>query len=59
MFGFLFFSFCGTLFLMGALNINHRLYPTDYSVGFRVVPDYITGSNFVAYRKERKQFIIY
>jgi hypothetical protein len=44
---------------MGALNINHRLFPTDYTVGFRVVPDYITGTNFVAYRKERKQFILY
>lgn len=47
------------MFLMSALNINHRFFSTDYSVGFRVIPDYITGTNFVAYRKQRKQFILY
>jgi hypothetical protein len=57
--GFLFFMFCGTLFLYNVTNVSHHRNALDYSNGFRILPDYMTGSVFIGYRKERKQFILY
>lgn len=40
-------------------NIDYRSFNYDYSHGFKVLPDYITGTHQITYRKERKQFILY
>ena len=36
-------------------NINLNTNNNDYSNSYKVIPDYITGNSFVAYRKTRKQ----
>ena len=44
---------------MNYINMDFRYNALDYSNGFRVLPDYLTGTVFVAYRKERKNFLLY
>jgi hypothetical protein len=57
--GFFFFLLCGTLLTMTYFNIDHHMFSNDYSHRFKILPDYITGTVLVTYRKERRQFILY
>lgn len=56
--GLIFFTLLGTLTFFNFFNIDYRRYSSDYSNGFRVLPDYMTGTTLTTYRKERKDLII-
>ena len=44
--------------LMGIYtNLNMSMFNNDYSANYKILPDYITGTSFVSYRKQRKQFL--
>jgi len=51
MFFFLAFGMAG----FKLFNLNMNMFNNDYSHSFRILPDYLTGTTFVSYRKERKQ----
>lgn len=38
-------------------NLNMNMFNTDYANSYKIVPDYLTGTSFVTYRKERKQHL--
>ena len=50
---------CGIVLFSTIFNIDLSRRSNDYSHSFKIYPDFLTGTRFVAYRKDRKQFIIY
>lgn len=39
-------------------KLNMNMFNNDYSNSYRILPDYLTGTSFITYRKERKQQLI-
>jgi hypothetical protein len=55
---FIFLLLNGSLLLFKYLNIDPRLNSHDYLNGFRILPDYITNSVMISYKKERKRLLL-
>ena len=43
------------MLMANLFNVNLNMFNNDYTNSYKVIPDYITGNSFVAYRKQRKQ----
>lgn len=50
---------CGFVFFSTVFNVDLNRRSTDFSHSFLIVPDLITGTRHVSFRKSRKQFVIY